>query len=110
MNGTKQLPEVTSALLGSFSPYLHNVVFDFLTNSIEFQLLDRVDQPTSLRVLRFDRLKDLRITPLDPDDDDPNYIDSVIGAHRDGDEFYFQTERYGISFSCGVFHEYTRNA
>ena len=110
MSASKQLPDVTETLLGGFSPFLHRVVFDFSTNSIEFQLLDRVEQPTSFRVLRFDRLRELQITPHDPDDAEPNYIDSIIGAHRDGDEFYFHTDRFGISFCCGAFHEHTRNA
>ena len=91
MNATKQLPDVTSSLLRGFSPYLQNVVFDFPTNSIEFQLLDRVEQPTAYRVLRFDRLSDLQITPPDPEEADPKFIDSIIGAHRDGAEFHFHT-------------------
>lgn len=110
MTAAKQLPDVTSTLLGRFSPYLHSVVFDFSTNSIEFQLLDRIEQPTSCRVLRFERLSELQITPHDPEDADPNFTDSIIGAHRDGDEFYFHTDRFAISFSCGAFHEHDRNA
>jgi len=110
MNAAKQLPDVTSTLLGRFSPYLISIVFDFPTNSIEFQLLDRVEQPTSYRVLRFDRLRELQITPHDPEDADPNFIDSIIGARRDGDEFHFHTDRFAISFCCDTFHEYDRNA
>ena len=110
MNAAKQLPDVTSTLLGHFSPYIHSVVFDFPTNSIEFQLLDRIEQPTSYRVLRFDGVRELQITPHDPEDADPNFIDSIIGAHRDGDEFHFHTDRFAISFSCGAFHAHDRNA
>lgn len=110
MNAAKQLPDVTSTLLGGFSPYLHRVVLDFSTNSIEFQLLDRIDQPTSFRVLRFDRLRELQMTSHAPEDVDSNFIDSIIGAHRDGDEFHFHTDRFAISFSCGAFLEYDRSA
>jgi len=96
-------PDVTSTLLGGFSPYLHRVSFDFPTNSIEFHLLDRIEEPSCVRVLRFDRLRELEITPHDPSDIEREFIDSIIGAHRDGDAFHFHTDRFAISFRCDSF-------
>ena len=110
MNAPKQLPEATTTLLAGFSPYLRRIIFDFATDSIEFHLLDRVEQPTSLRVLRFERLRKLNITPHDPADIESNCIDSIIGAYHDGYEFLFHTNHYEISFSSEAFHESTRNA
>jgi len=110
MNAARPLPDVTASLLGGFSPYLRRVVFDFSTNFIEFQLLDRIEHPVSVRVLKFDRLRELQITPHDSADSDPDFMDSIIGAHRDGDEYHFHTDRFAISFSCGAFSEYNGNA
>jgi hypothetical protein len=101
----KQLPDVTSTLLAGFSPYLERIFFDFCTNSIEFRLFDLIEQPTSLRVLRFERIQDLEITAHNADEIDPTFIDSIIGAHRQGAEFYFHSDRYAISFRSAVFHE-----
>jgi len=106
MNPTQRFTDVTSVLLGGFSPYLQRMNFDFPTNSLELQLLDRIEEPTAVRVLRFEGLCELEITPHDPADNDPDFIDSVIGALRDGEAFLFHTNRFTISFSCGAFHEH----
>jgi hypothetical protein len=106
MSVTKLLPEVTLSLLGRFSPYLQSAVFDFPSNSLELRLRDRIEQPTAYRVLRFEALRELEIVPHDPEDTNPNFIDSIIGAHRDGHEFHFHTDRFSISFSCGGFQQY----
>lgn len=110
MNNEKPLTDVTSTLLDGFSPFLHRVFFDFSSNLIEFELLDRVEQPTAFRVLRFERIRELQITPHEPDEVDPNFIDSVIGAQRSGDDFQFTTEYFSIFFSCGTFHAHNRDA
>ena len=110
---SKLLPDVTSSLLGGFSPYLRGINFDFSNSSIEFHLFDSVEQPTSIRVLRFDHLRSLQIIrhfPDDPDDGDPDMLDSIIGAHCEANEYYFHTERFGISFSCGGFSKQTLKA
>ena len=98
--------DVTSALLDGYSPYLHSIRLDFPTNSIEFHLLDRIEQPSSIRVLRFDRLIDLQITSHEPNDTDPNFIDSIIGVQRGANEFHIHTDRFAITFHCDSFHDH----
>ena len=110
MDTPKHFPDATSSLLAGFSPYLARVVLDLPTNSIEFHLLDCVESPTTLRILRFERLQSLEITPHDPEDTDPLFIDSIIGADRNGLGFSFHTDRYAISFRCGAIVESTRAA
>jgi hypothetical protein len=94
------MPDVTTELLGGFSPYLHDLHFDFSANALELQLLDQIDQPSRVRVLRFERVKELRVTSHDAEDTDRNFIEGIIGAHRRGDEYHFHTDRQAISFSC----------
>ena len=108
MNAQRHFPDATASLLAGFSPYIHCVVLDLPTNSIEFHLLDRVESPTALRILRFERLQNLEITPHNPEDTDPLFIDSIIGAHRKDMAFYFHTVRYAFSFCCGALVEFTR--
>ena len=107
MNVQERFPDVTDELLAGFSPYIASIVLDLPTNSIEFHLLDRVESPTALRVLRFERLQSLEITPHNPDDIDPLFMDSIIGAQRQDMAFYFHTERFAISFRCAVLGEST---
>jgi hypothetical protein len=94
--------DITGELLDGFSPYLQSVHFDFLSNSLEFRLLDQIDRPARLRVIRFERVKELQVTPHDADDTDPNFIDGIIGAQRRGDAYHLHTDRQAISFSCAA--------
>ena len=110
MNAQQHFPDATASLLAGFSPYLARVILDLPTNSIEFHLLDRVESPITVRVLRFQQLASLQVTPHDPEDTDPLFIDSIIGVQRTGLGFDFHTDKFAISFRCGALVESTRAA
>jgi hypothetical protein len=109
MGTLKQMKEVTSDLLGWFSPHLHQMSFDFAANSLACEFYDDIERPASFRVLRFSRLTQLQIIPNDVEDIDPNCADSIIGADSDGEEFCLFTHKYEIFFKCGEFQAFTRS-